>query len=344
MVGQRKTVSTSAENRFLKFGDTKVFPGERKKVFLDVASLYDYTQLNIPIEVIRGKQPGPIMFICSAIHGDEINGVETIRKLLKKKALKGIKGTLIAVPVVNVFGYNNKSRYLPDRRDLNRNFPGSPNGSLASRLAHFFIKEVVSKCTHGIDLHTGAIHRGNLPQLRASLDDAETKELAKCFGVPVVIDAALRDGSLREAARKRKVKTLLFEGGEALRFEPHVIQQALRGCLAVMRKVGMLPPSLQPLKVRQSFLAKSSYWLRASHSGAFSAFKKLGDHVEAGDVLAVISDTFGENPYPVVASEAGIVIGVSYIPLVNRGEAMFHVATFKNTAKVKNAIDLLDEL
>jgi predicted deacylase len=198
----------------LTIGGVKIKRGERVKIQLDYAALYDYTKLTIPVEVIRGKEKGPVLFISAAIHGDELNGIEIIRTLSKKKFLKRLKGTLILVPIVNVFGFHNQSRYLPDRRDLNRSFPGSKSGSLASRLAYIFMKEIVSKCTHGIDLHTGAIHRTNLPQIRACLDDLKTKELAEGFGAPVVINSNLRDGSLREAARRKKVSMLLFEGGE----------------------------------------------------------------------------------------------------------------------------------
>jgi predicted deacylase len=207
-----------------------------KTIQLEAAALYDYTKMTIPVEVIRGKLPGPILFISAAIHGDEINGIEVVRRILKKKIFKNLKGTLILIPIVNVYGFNHKSRYLPDRRDLNRSFPGKKEGSLASHLAYIFLKEVVSKCTHGIDLHTGSNHRTNLPHIRASLDDTETKELAQAFGVPVIVNSKLRDGSLREAARKKNVKMLLFEGGQSFRFEEQVVNTALKGCLSVMRK------------------------------------------------------------------------------------------------------------
>ncbi|HSG06703.1 MAG TPA: succinylglutamate desuccinylase/aspartoacylase family protein, partial [Nitrospiria bacterium] len=198
--------------------------GERKRVTLEIARLYDFTETGIPIEVIHGRRPGPVLFICGAIHGDEINGVEIIKRLLGHKSLKKIRGTLIAVPIVNVFGFNTKSRYLPDRRDLNRSFPGSKDGSLASQLAHTFMQEVVSKSTHGIDLHTGAVPRSNLPQVRAFLKDPETERLARAFRVPVIINSNFRDGSLREAARERGIPMLLYEGGEALRFNEPVIR------------------------------------------------------------------------------------------------------------------------
>lgn len=337
-------MAVSKKVKPFKIGGVTVQKGERKKIFLDGASLYDYTSLNIPVEVIRGKKDGPTLFISAAIHGDEINGVEIIKRLLQKPFLQKISGTLIAVPVVNVFGFNSKSRYLPDRRDLNRSFPGNSKGSFAARLANIFMKEVVNKCTHGIDLHTGAIYRTNLPQIRACLDDAPTSALAKSFGVPVVLHSQLKDGSLREAARKRGIKTLLFEGGEALRFDEDVIKVGLNGCISVMREIGILAPkkSARASQKAASYVAKGSHWIRAPHGGTFRTLKRLGDRVKEREQLAIISDPFGGEPYEVLAQEPGIIIGQATIPLVNRGEAMFHVATFKNSVNVKKAIDLFD--
>ena len=329
----------------LTIGGEKIALGERKKVFLRVAALYDYTDINIPIEVIRGKVDGPTLFISAALHGDEINGVEIAKRVLKRVKADKLKGTLIIIPIVNVFGFNNLSRYLPDRRDLNRSFPGAKKGSLAGRLASIFMKEIVVKCTHGIDLHTGAVHRANLPQIRACLDDPETKVLAKSFGVPVLINSSLRDGSLREAARRKGIPMLLFEGGEALRFEEDVIKSGVKGCMSVIRSLGMLPKlkvqSDKPAK--KVFIANDSSWVRAPHSGAFVATRKLGAHVTKGDVLAKISDPFGSEEYNVLAETSGIIIGLTRIPLVNCGDAMFHIATFSNVKHVKSAIELYDE-
>ena len=322
----------------LKIAGEKIYPGQRKRVEIEFASMFDYTQINIPVEVIRGSKPGPRMFICAAIHGDELNGVEIIKRLLAKPSLKKLRGDLIIIPVVNIFGFNTKSRYLPDRRDLNRCFPGNPKGSMGSRLAHVFMKEIVKKCDYGIDLHTGAIHRTNMPQIRACLDDEEIKELAESFGVPVIINSNLRDGSLRSAAQRKSIKMLLYEGGEALRFEEPVIKAGIDGCMRVLRKVGMLPPLKKPSKKKKVYAAQESYWLRAPHSGSFRIVKNLGDRVEEGDVVAVISDTFGENPFEVLAKEQGIVIGLSCVPLVNKGDAIIHIAVFKNSKKVKDAI------
>lgn len=327
----------------LVIGGNTIAPGERKRILLDVAKLYDFTDMNIPIEVVRGKKDGPVMFVSGAVHGDEINGVEIVRRLLIKKALQSIKGTLIAVPIVNVFGFNTNSRYLPDRRDLNRSFPGSQNGSLAAQLAHTFMTEIVKKCTHGIDLHCAAVNRVNLPQIRACLDDPITKEMAQAFNVPVVLHSTTRDGSLREATRELAIPTLLFEGGEALRFNEKTIKSGLNGVLSVMRQIGMLNPLKNKTVPHDVFIARSSHWIRAPHSGILALKVNLGVRVKKGKVLGVISDPFGREKHEVVARRTGIIIGMATMPLLNRGEAAFHIATFEDSNAVEEHVDLFEE-
>jgi len=327
----------------LIIGGMSIRRGERKRVLLDVAKLYDFTDMNISIEVVRGKKDGPILFVSGAVHGDEINGVEIIRQLLTMKFLNRIRGTLIAVPIVNVFGFNTKSRYLPDRRDLNRNFPGAENGSLTGQLAHIFMTEVIQKCTHGIDLHTAAINRTNLPQIRACLDDPQTQEMAKAFRVPVVLHSELRDGSLRGAARELGIPTLLFEGGEALRFNGKVIKSGLHGVISVMRSIDMLPALKNQSSPKEIFVARSSHWLRAPHSGILSAKIKIGDRVKKGQVLGVISDPFGREKYEIMARNTGIIIGAVTLPLLNKGDAVFHVATFKDSNVVEEHVDQYED-
>ncbi|MDH3343556.1 MAG: succinylglutamate desuccinylase/aspartoacylase family protein, partial [Gammaproteobacteria bacterium] len=206
-------------NESLSINGITIAPGTRKTIDLPTGRLYTHTPMSVPVHVVSGKHAGPRLFVSAAIHGDEINGVEIIRRLLKLPALKRLHGTIIAVPIVNVHGLINHSRYLPDRRDLNRSFPGTEKGSLAARLAYLFMKEIVAKSTHGIDLHTGALHRNNLPQIRANMDDEETERLALAFNAPVIISSNLRDGSLRESAADYGIPMLLYEAGEALRFD-----------------------------------------------------------------------------------------------------------------------------
>lgn len=318
--------------------------GERRKILLKIGKLYDNTEINIPVEVIRGKKPGPILFVSAAIHGDELNGVEICKRLLDMRPLKELHGTLLVIPIVNVFGFNSLSRYLPDRRDLNRSFPGSPHGSLTSRLANIFMTEIVLKSTHGIDLHTGAVHRFNMPQIRAETDDPETLRLAQAFGISVIIKSNVRDGSLRQAGLENKLPMLLFEGGEALRFDENIIKLALDGILSVMHEIGMLDNLRKSRKPKaQPYIAKSSFWMRATRSGIVRAVGRIGQLVHKGEVIAVISDPYGDEIETVVARTEGIIIGALLLPVVHEGDALFHIATFEDPEKVEEALNDLDE-
>lgn len=322
----------SNKNKALTINGISIKPGEKRVIDLPVAKLYTHSDATIPLQVICGKLAGPTLFISAAIHGDELNGVEIARRLLNASAIKRLRGTLIVIPIVNIFGIIQHSRYLPDRRDLNRSFPGSQRGSLAARLAHIFLNEVVKRCDYGIDLHTGAIHRSNLPQIRANLDDPETKRLAEAFSVPVLLNSNLRDGSLRQVADEHGVKVLLYEAGEALRFDELSIRGGVRGILSVMRTLGMLPPTKKSGKKLEPFMARSSSWERATQSGLLRSLIPLGARVKKGDLLGVISDPsdlFDQTEHEIRAQFSGLVIGKSNIPLVNEGDALFHIARFE---------------
>jgi predicted deacylase len=327
-----------AANKPIEIGGTTVRPGTRANVKLPVADLYTSTSLRMPVHVICGRRDGPVMFVSAAIHGDELNGVEIIRRLLKRKKLQSIRGTLLAVPIVNVHGFLDQSRYLPDRRDLNRSFPGSAKGSIAARLANLFVQEIVSKADYGIDLHTGAINRSNLPQIRANLDDPQTMDIARAFGVPLIVNSNIRDGSLRACASERGLPVLTYEAGEALRFDEVSIRAGLRGVLNVMRHVGMLPRLKNPKRV-EAVVATSTSWVRAPDSGIVSAQIKLGNRVNAGQRLALISDTLGDKEEHVVAPFDGIVIGRSNLPLAHEGDALFNLGEFKSVPKAETVVE-----
>ncbi len=324
-------------------GGTRVAPGTGVTINLPIARLYTYDNLSMPVEVVNGRRSGPRLFVSAAIHGDELNGVEIIRRLLRHSVLKRLRGTLVAVPVVNVHGLLHRSRYLPDRRDLNRSFPGSVRGSLAGRIADLFMREIVANCTHGIDLHTGAVYRENLPQVRANLDDPAALELAEAFGVPVLINADLRDGSLREAAMDAGIPILLYEGGEALRFDEVAIRAGLRGVLHVMRALGMLPGTRPASQPQQPVVARSTSWVRAPESGILRPQTRLGARVHKGDTLGIIAAPLVDAECRVVAPAGGILIAQTHLPLVHEGEALFLLARFESNAAVAEQVEALQE-
>lgn len=330
-------------NDELIIGGHTIKMGETKKIELPTVRLYTDTNMSIPIYVKRGKKPGPTIFVSGAIHGDELNGIEIISRLINSKSISSLRGTLIAVPIVNGFGVLNQSRYLPDRRDLNRCFPGSAKGSLAGRIAHLFMQEVVTKCDFGIDLHTGAIHRSNLPQIRANLDDQVTFEMAKAFGTPVLINSNLRDGSLRECADGHGIPMLLYEAGQALRFDELSIKVGVKGIINVLRHLNMLP-KLKSKKIPvEPFVARNSGWVRAPDSGFVIHKKQLGDRVAENDVLAEIKKPLGDMSAKILSNADGIIIGKQNIPLVQEGEAVYHIAYFNKSQKVEASIENMQD-
>ena len=332
-------MNLAEKNVDITVGGTVVSPGQRAIINLPVADLYTHTALCMPVQVVNGRHPGPTLFVSGAVHGDELNGVEIIRRLLRSQNLRSLRGALIAVPIVNVHGFLDLSRYLPDRRDLNRSFPGRESGSIAARLAYLFNTEILSQADCGIDMHTGALNRANLPQIRANLDDPKTRELAEAFGVPVIINANLRDGSLRAAATQAGVTTLLYEAGEALRFDELGIRGGVRGTFNVMRRLGMLPPRAAGKKTLSPVMARETRWIRAPSSGIARLQVKLGQRVRKGDTLATLSDAFGDGGVTLQAGFAGLVIGRSNLPLAHEGDALVHLAAFESLAAAETSVE-----
>lgn len=306
-------------------GDFEIKAGERKTVNLPIAELYTANTLSMSVHVIHGKKEGPVLFVSACIHGDEINGVEVITRLLKLKSLQHLKGTLLIIPVVNIFGFLNNSRYLPDRRDLNRSFPGSQHGSMASRLANLFNKEIVQRSTHGIDLHTAAIHRNNLPQLRVDLNDTQALEMANTFGVPVILHSPVIEGTLRQMGQESQVPILVYECGEALRFDELSIRAGVRGVISAMRHLEMLPKRHNAPRIK-TIITRSSTWVRAPRGGILRTRITLGKWVEKDQIMGTIGSPLDEVQTEVVATKSGIIIGKTELPLVDEGNAIFHIA------------------
>ena len=320
-------------------GGVEILRGTKKRVEIDLPGFYG-TPTTLTVHVIRGKRAGPIVFISAAIHGDELNGIEIIRRLKQIHLLDKLKGTLILVPVVNIYGTMNLTRYLPDRRDLNRNFPGSSKGSLASRVAKTFLDEIVSKCDLGIDLHTASIHKDNLPQVRTNIENEYTLRLALAFEAPVVLHSTLRDGSLRAVAQDKGVPILLYEAGEALRFDEKSIKIGVKGIINVLRANEMLPKvTRKSHRVKKTSISKSSTWIRAQESGMIQTIKNLGDAVQKGEVIARIHEMYENQGFDVLAPFAGIIIGKTQIPLIHEGDAIFHIAAFDDLKIVEERME-----
>ncbi|PRX37605.1 hypothetical protein SAMN05216257_101630 [Meinhardsimonia xiamenensis] len=320
---------------------TSVAPGTRRTVEIPVGVLSDHTPVTMSVHVVHGRKPGPVIFVSAAIHGDEVIGVEIVRRLLNTRALRSLSGTLLVVPIVNTFGFHNRSRYLPDRRDLNRSFPGSPRGSMAARLAHRFMNEVVLRSSFGIDLHSAAIHRTNMPQLRITPDNDRLEELARAFAAPVLLHSNVREGSLRAAAAEAGVGILLYEAGEGLRFDEDSARFGVAGILRVMQALEMLPARLVPKAKAPSVVCRRSVWHRAPMGGLFRARQAHGGVVKEGEILGVIADPLGETEATIRAAGDGIVIGRTTMPVVYEGEALVHVAL---TARPEEAEARLDAL
>tara|TARA_R110000868_G_scaffold2384_5_gene17666 strand:- start:25869 stop:26912 length:1044 start_codon:yes stop_codon:yes gene_type:complete len=320
-------------------GEHLVDPGTRRTVDLPVSVLSDHTPVTMSAHVVHGKRAGPVIFVSAAIHGDEIIGVEIVRRLLRSPALTRLRGTLIAVPIVNSYGFMSHSRYLPDRRDLNRSFPGSTQGSLAARLAHIFLTEIVARSNVGIDLHSAAINRTNLPQIRISPGDPRTLELAEAFGAPLILTSKTREGSLRYTAQAAGVDVLLYEAGEGLRFDEFAIRAGVSGILRVMHHLGMITSKDTHKQRTAPMKSQASYWYRAPAGGLMRSYKTIGDQVKAGDLLGVVSDPFGEIEIELVVEEGGLIVGRSNLPVVNEGDGLFHIAKVSSRANAGSTLD-----
>jgi hypothetical protein len=310
----------------LRVGDLTAAPGSCVRDALPIARLPTQGWLELPVAILNGAFPGPRVWLSAAVHGDELNGAEIIREIVESTDPTRMAGAVIAVPVVNVFGFAGRSRYTPDRRDLNRSFPGSSRGSLAGRIAELFMREVVMQCDLGIDLHTAAEGRTNLPQVRCDFDDKRLRALGRAFGAPVLLHALPARGTLRRAAQAKGVHVLLYEAGEALRFGRRAIRIGVDGVRRVMQTLGMYEWDV-PAPTEAPVELADSRWVRAPRSGLFRSEIRIGDRVRSGQRLGTIGDTLGEASEPVVAPAAGMVVGGTVVPIVHQGDALVHLAS-----------------
>jgi len=297
-------------------------PGEETQIDIKIARLPSHTWIDLPVFVFRSKVEGPSLLLTAGIHGDEINGIEIVRRLITRRMLVPETGTIIAIPLVNVYGFINNARNLPDGKDLNRCFPGGDRGSLAKKIAHILMSEIIPHIDYGVDFHTGGAKISNFPQIRALLENETNMGLARAFGAPYLINSNLIDKSFRKAAAQVGKAILVYEGGESLRLDPYAIQEGMNGVLRLMDHLGIKKSFLQP---QQSVILRERSWTRAKMSGIFNAKVESGVKVNKNQLIAVITDPYGKLRIPVKSPIDGFVIGINNMPVVNAGDALFHI-------------------
>lgn len=333
-----------AKNNALKISDQTIYPGETVSLALPLPQMYSCAPLFMPIKVIHGKQQGPCLLVTAAMHGNELNGTEIVNRLFNSKSIKKLSGTLILVPVLNVYGLINRSRYLPSGADLNSSFPGSATGTMASRMAHVFIEEIFAHADYCIDLQTGFINCSNLPQLYVNEEDEKAKALARAFNAPVVSDIPTDEGMLSTYARRQSIPFMMYEAGEAMRFDDHAIKVGFKGIKNVMKQLQMLPTHSVKKPELESFYAEKNIWVRASSSGISHTNCQLGQHIKKDELLCTINDPFGAaDPVSVHCPEEGVIVGKNNLPLVHEGEGLFQLAIFKKMAHAATQLEGWEE-
>ncbi|WP_103069266.1 succinylglutamate desuccinylase/aspartoacylase family protein [Aquimarina sediminis] len=314
------------EKNILNILGKEVLPGTSTTINFNIAKLYTSTKVEIPVIIERSKVPGPIILITAGIHGDEINGVEVVRQIIAKKINKPAKGSIICIPVLNVFGFLSMNRFFPDGRDLNRVFPGTKNGSLASRFAYQFINEILPVADFCLDFHTGGASRFNAPHIRVDPKNERLITLAKIFNAPFTLLSKNLDGSYRATCAKKGKDILLFEGGKSQNSSKDIAIKGVQGTMRILHHLEMLNDSFQlPLSNSKSLIIKKSFWVRAKYSGLLHIKIPIGKHVEKDEILATITDPYGKMRHVVKASNEGYVINVNESPIVYKGDAIFRV-------------------
>lgn len=309
----------------IKINGESIGLGKDRQINLTVARLPTYTTIDLPVRVIRGNEDGPVLLLSGGLHGDEINGIEIVRRLINDTdALDLKRGTIIAVPLMNVYGFIQNVRGVPDGKDINRSFPGIKGGSLAKLVAYTIMNDIIPLIDYGLDFHTGGASRANYPQIRCVLDSEKNVELANAFAPPVILNSALIDRSFRKAAHRKGKHILVFETGESLRLDEAGIKEAVQGTYRVMKHLGMrdaAPEGHKPL------VYSKSRWVRAQSAGLFNPRVKLGEIIKKRQQIGRITDPFGNASFKVISKIDGQIIGLNNNPVVHKGDALMHVAT-----------------
>lgn len=300
----------------------RIEAGEQKEVSFRIARLPTHTTIDLPIYINRGMEDGPVLLITAGLHGDELNGIEIARRLLANNMALPERGTTIVMPVVNIYGFLQNTRALPDGKDLNRSFPGNKTGSLARRVAYTLLNEILPQVDYGLDFHTGGASRSNYPQVRAVLSDSINEELSKAFAPPIIVNSKFIDKSYRKAAHRKGKHVIVYEAGESMRFDEFAIQEGINGALRLMKHLNMISKAPDP---HESVIIRSTRWVRSRYAGIFHSEVTLGVKVKKRQILGRITDPFGETEYLVRSTMDGHVIGLNYMPVMNAGDALMHI-------------------
>ncbi len=318
-------MKATKNKKFVILG-TEILPGKSAQLNLDVAKLHTTTPILVPVIVERAKIDGPVVLLMAGLHGDEINGVEIIRRIIRKGFNKPNIGTIICLPVFNIFGFLNLKRELPDGRDLNRSFPGSSSGSLASQFAYHFMKEIAPHVDYIIDFHTGSAQRNNFPQIRCVMKNTQSVDLAKIFNPPFILNSEFIPKTIRESVHKLGKNILLFEGGKTNNIEEKVVEEGINGVKNVLNHLGLRSFKIDISQGREPILLKKSKWLRSPNSGMFQAIVENGAAIKKGEVIAIVTDPFGKMEKKIKAPNDGYIICLNESPVVYKGDALFHIA------------------
>ena len=330
------------------WGKINIEPGERKRILLKSGESFTGVGLHLPLMVWRGLEDGPVLGITAAVHGDEINGTGAIRRLIQEPPFELKRGALILVPVINIMGFERHSRYTPDRRDLNRTFPGSKNGSLTSRLAYLIINEVVKRCDYLVDLHTAAVRRTNFPNIRTNMDDPDCERLAQAFGAEIIVNSTGPAGSLRRESCNEGCPTIILEAGEALKVEPSVQDMTERGLTHIMEELDMIDVTAKtrPETSPHQIVVQSSSWVRAGSGGFLKFHVAPGETIEKGQPLATSTGLLGKEHETILSPHQGVVLGMTTMPAVSPGDPILHIAlpdTKKQFRSLEKSVDGLED-
>lgn len=305
----------------------KIGRGEDRKLFLRIARLPTHTNIDLPVRVLRSNEPGPVLLLSGGLHGDELNGIEIVRRMLQSGKAMPTRGSVIAIPLMNIYGFIQTVRGVPDGKDINRSFPGSKTGSLAKLVAYTIMTEIIPKIDYGIDFHTGGSNRSNLPQIRCMFGNDKNMELARAFSPPVIVHSGLIKGSFRSAAHKMKKQILVYETGESLRYDEAGIREGIEGTLRLMKYLGMTEKAVTASTEPEIY--NHTLWHRAPYAGLFKTALRLGDTVKKRECIGYITDPFGLEVHKVICRNEGRVIGLNYCPVVHKGDAIIHIAVNK---------------